>query len=518
MKDRVAEILRTPMQQLPIVLRKLLADAGKVQEDTLLDILERAGDTEYGRNYGFSEIHTVRDYQERVPVTEYPAYLEAVERLKKGEADLLFQGKAHSFLATSGSTGIPKYIPESQAGYDVKAAVGNFRTVEMLRMAPEVMAPDAKILAITNPAEYEETEGGIPVGSASGQAAESTAMAEKFALPPQLLRMKGLPQPDMDHLTILFALAEQNLAAIVCNNLAHFHILLERLYRDHKAILGDMQRGTISLAIDGEDREALEKALQGRRERAEELLALFAGNVQPSVKELWPRLTAVGCWLSGSVGRVAQDVKKDFPEETKYLDWGYGASEGKFNIPVDMGSPAGVPAVFGYFFEFLPVGGDTPVLLSETEAGRVYELIVTSYSGFYRYNIHDAVIIGKSREGFPTIEFVGKTAENMETPKGTFYSYQLTGMIGEYEKEKQVFLRLYQLRREEGGVVLTAEPGSARFPKEDFEGWLGKTLQKEKGLFLKRIEWQEEGYRDSLFTRALKPGKTVNQTKLAIFV
>ena len=52
-------------------LDKMSKDPGKVQEELLLSLLKQNQDTEYGRESGFSDIHSVREYQERVPIREY---------------------------------------------------------------------------------------------------------------------------------------------------------------------------------------------------------------------------------------------------------------------------------------------------------------------------------------------------------------------------------------------------------------------------------------------------------------
>lgn len=43
----------------------------KEQEKILLDLLAENKDTEYGKKYGFGEITSIQDFQEKVPVTEY---------------------------------------------------------------------------------------------------------------------------------------------------------------------------------------------------------------------------------------------------------------------------------------------------------------------------------------------------------------------------------------------------------------------------------------------------------------
>ena len=43
-------------------------------EKLLLRILEQNKDTEYGRKYGFADIHSIEEYQKKVPVSVYDDY------------------------------------------------------------------------------------------------------------------------------------------------------------------------------------------------------------------------------------------------------------------------------------------------------------------------------------------------------------------------------------------------------------------------------------------------------------
>ena len=93
------------------------------QKSTLFDILAYAGDTEIGKQYHFSEINTIQDYQRMVPISEYADYLPAIERLKMAEENILFPGKAAAFAVSSATTGDAKYLPDSERGLKAKQSV-----------------------------------------------------------------------------------------------------------------------------------------------------------------------------------------------------------------------------------------------------------------------------------------------------------------------------------------------------------------------------------------------------------
>lgn len=68
-----------------------------------------------------------------------------------------------------------------------------------------------------------------------------------------------------------------------------------------------------------------------------------------SIASIWPSLSMVSCWLSAAVGRDAREVLRRLPKGIECFDLGYGASEGKLNIPVKLADAAGVAASFSCF-------------------------------------------------------------------------------------------------------------------------------------------------------------------------
>ena len=89
--------------------------------------------------------------------------------------------------------------------------------------------------------------------------------------------------------------------------------------------------------------------------------------------------------------------------------WGINASEGLFSIPFELNCGDGVLVPGSMFYEFLPIeaGDDFSqiVTLDKLETGRIYEIILTNLSGFYRYRMRDAVRVVGRYKNTPTIQF-----------------------------------------------------------------------------------------------------------------
>ncbi|MGE0499552.1 MAG: GH3 auxin-responsive promoter family protein [Rhizobiaceae bacterium] len=81
------------------------------QARTLRSLLARGKDTAFGRAHGFSDIRDGREFQRRVPLSDYDAYSPWIDRIKAGEADVTWPGRPAYFAMTSGTTAGTKFVP-----------------------------------------------------------------------------------------------------------------------------------------------------------------------------------------------------------------------------------------------------------------------------------------------------------------------------------------------------------------------------------------------------------------------
>ncbi|MEM9836307.1 MAG: GH3 auxin-responsive promoter family protein [Bacteroidota bacterium] len=86
----------------------------ELQEHTLRTILKANQRTVFGQQYGFSSILQHRDvdvFSQRVPIHTYEQLLPYIERVLKGEQQVLTKEQPEWVATTSGTTGATKYIP-----------------------------------------------------------------------------------------------------------------------------------------------------------------------------------------------------------------------------------------------------------------------------------------------------------------------------------------------------------------------------------------------------------------------
>jgi hypothetical protein len=84
------------------------------QREVLQDIVTTAQYTQFGHQYHFSELFTVRDFKNTVPVHEYDDLKPFIEQMMKGEENVLWPTPVTWFAKSSGTTNDKsKFIPVS---------------------------------------------------------------------------------------------------------------------------------------------------------------------------------------------------------------------------------------------------------------------------------------------------------------------------------------------------------------------------------------------------------------------
>ena len=83
----------------------------RTQEKQFKYLIKRAKRTSFGLDHNFQEITSYKDFVKNVPVRQYEGIKPYIERVKKGEGNILWPGKPIYFALTSGTTSGSKYIP-----------------------------------------------------------------------------------------------------------------------------------------------------------------------------------------------------------------------------------------------------------------------------------------------------------------------------------------------------------------------------------------------------------------------
>jgi hypothetical protein len=91
--------------------RKWSADAVNTQQRVFRQLIDGATHTLFGKDHRFHDVRTYEDFKRYVPVRDYEQLSPYIQRVVKGEENVLWKGKPVYFAKTSGTTSGVKYIP-----------------------------------------------------------------------------------------------------------------------------------------------------------------------------------------------------------------------------------------------------------------------------------------------------------------------------------------------------------------------------------------------------------------------
>ena len=96
----------------------------ETQNAVFKNLIQSAKKTQFGKDHHFGQIKTYEDFSKQVPVRDYEGLKSYVDRVVKGEENVLWKGKPLYFAKTSGTTSGAKYIPLTKESmpYHIEAA------------------------------------------------------------------------------------------------------------------------------------------------------------------------------------------------------------------------------------------------------------------------------------------------------------------------------------------------------------------------------------------------------------
>ncbi|MDH5368141.1 MAG: GH3 auxin-responsive promoter family protein, partial [Cyclobacteriaceae bacterium] len=90
-----------------------------VQQELFKRLISTAKSTEFGKNHGFKSISSYNDFKNQVPVHAYEDIFPYIERLMRGEQNILWPTEVKWFAKSSGTTNArSKFIPVSVESLD----------------------------------------------------------------------------------------------------------------------------------------------------------------------------------------------------------------------------------------------------------------------------------------------------------------------------------------------------------------------------------------------------------------
>ncbi|KAG2145880.1 GH3 auxin-responsive promoter [Suillus clintonianus] len=368
----------------------------------------------------------LRNFRELVPLTVYDAYQPFVARFfdtpcQESEViDLLAPGFP-AFIGTSSATSgnAPKLFPKYKGttlpvtitqsrGQTVYAYFLKYREVLDIfcgdqDIVRKIMVTPASggLLRMQmgwNPEQDEDRMASIVSGETTPLAVAMVTYHPSFLL---LHALFGLANRDVDTLRVLF-----------CTGLLDMFMYIERHWF---SLVDAIDRGTIPDFEHIEHvRDHLECRLHANPVRAAELRAIGVPSKTAGwARYVWPNLKIVYSTGSGPFSSAVPKVKHILGPDVILQTPGYGTSEciiGATYQPGDLNRFK--VSMSEAFIEYLDVDAeevsDNLCAAWEIEAGRLYELVLTTCNGLWRYRLGDIVeILGFAPDdGSPVVRYV----------------------------------------------------------------------------------------------------------------
>ena len=317
-----------------------------LQRAVLAHLLQTAKNTEYGRKHAFDVVKGYDDFVSHVPVNTYEELKGDIDRMRQGEADVLWPGRVKWYAKSSGTTNDKsKFIPVSQEGlHKIHYAGGRDSVAIYLRNNPKSRMFDGK---------------GLILGGSH---------APNYNLKDSLVG---------------------DLSAILIENISPL-VNLVRVPKKQTALLSDFEVKRERIA-----REAMNKNVTNLSGVPSWMLSVLTCMMEMTGKthleEVWPNIEV---FFHGGVAFTP--YRKQYEQlitspRMHYMET-YNASEGFFGIQDDPTDKSMLLMLdYGVFYEFIPMDGGDPVPLWGVEKGKNYAMVISTSCGLWRYEIGDTV-------------------------------------------------------------------------------------------------------------------------------
>lgn len=330
---------------------KYAADAETIQRNVLKRLIGEASGTEWGIKHNYSAIRQYEQFASQVGVQDYETLKGDIDRMRRGEKNVLWKGGCKWFAKSSGTTNDKsKFIPVTPAGLQNVHYKGGFDVV----------------------ATYIMNNPGSRLFSGKG------------------LILGGSHSPNYNLENSLVG----DLSAILIENCSTI-VNMMRVPEKSVALLSDFEEKMDKIArlTSGRNITSLSGVPSWMMAVLKHMLDITG---KQSVDELWPNLEV---FFHGGVAftpyreQYHQLIRND---NMKYVET-YNASEGFFGIQNDPSDPSMLLMIdYDVFYEFIPFEDiDLPnprvLPLWEVELGKSYAMLISTSCGLWRYMIGDTV-------------------------------------------------------------------------------------------------------------------------------
>ena len=223
----------------------------------------------------------------------------------------------------------------------------------------------------------------------------------------------------------MFGLKDTSVDVIKTNFIPVLMSVMALVKSSWRQLVYDVRSGSIdsSLPIPSECRDVLNEKLGGPcPARADQLREIFeqaeSCNFKDVIPAIWPNVKMIQCACSGSYKSFVPILKHYCGPNVHISSFVLGCSEAGtyarvYRPTVNTSLFALVPHMFFEFIPFADISKEHPqaLLSSEVQEGQVYELVLTTTTGFYRYRLGDLIKVVKlTNDKGPLFDLYGRSS------------------------------------------------------------------------------------------------------------
>ena len=139
----------------------------QTQQNVFNELIRQAKNTQFGTDHHFDSIKTFEDFSKNVPIRDYEALKIYVDKVVKGEENILWKGKPLYFAKTSGTTSGAKYIPLTKESMPFHIEAARNAILHYIHETGNADFVDGKMIFLQGSPILEE-KNGIQLGRLSG--------------------------------------------------------------------------------------------------------------------------------------------------------------------------------------------------------------------------------------------------------------------------------------------------------------------------------------------------------------
>jgi hypothetical protein len=147
--------------------QKWASNPVETQQKVFNDLIRQAKETQFGKDHKFNKIKTFKDFANQVPIRDYEELKPYVDRVVKGEENILWKGKPLYFAKTSGTTSGAKYIPLTKESMPFHIQAARNAILSYIYETGNADFVDGKMIFLQGSPILEE-KNGIKLGRLSG--------------------------------------------------------------------------------------------------------------------------------------------------------------------------------------------------------------------------------------------------------------------------------------------------------------------------------------------------------------